>query len=153
VTKDDFYKIGILIAALCVITWMFLSNSWGADSNPKSKPSAPDQWRCLMENRTSSRYEIESPIVCSYFSSRNSNEAFYGEMKNYCDSGMHAELQVQFKEGTVLLCRTKRVSLERSITKIEDGFRSISLVQVKWSKPIYDNGTTRFATGLKHLAV
>jgi len=106
-----------------------------------------------MENRTSSRYEIESSIVCSYFSSRNSNEAFYGKMKNYCDSGMHAELQVQFKEGTVLLCRTKRVSLESSITKIEDGFRSISLVQVKWSKPIYDNGTTRFATGLKHLAV
>jgi len=47
VTKDDFYKIGILIAALCVITWMFLSNSWGADSNPKSKPSAPDQWSAL----------------------------------------------------------------------------------------------------------
>jgi hypothetical protein len=106
-----------------------------------------------MENRTSSRYEIESSIVCSYFSSRNSNEAFYGKMKNYCDSGMYAELQVQFKEGTVLLVRTKRIPLERSQTKIEDGFRSISLAQVKWSKPICVNGTTRFATGLKHLAV
>ena len=106
-----------------------------------------------MEKRKSSRHEIESSIVCSYFSSRNSNEAFHGEMKNYCDSGMYAELQVQLKEGTVLLCRTKRISLEHSRTKIEDGFRSISLVQVKWSKPIYDNGTTRFATGLKHLAV
>jgi hypothetical protein len=106
-----------------------------------------------MENRTSNRYEIESSIVCSYFSSRNSNEAFYGKMKNYCDSGMYAELQVQFKEGTVLLVRTKRIPLERSQTKIEDGFRSISLAQVKWSKPICVNGTTRFATGLKHLAV
>ena len=106
-----------------------------------------------MENRTSSRYEIESSIVCSYFSSRNPSEAFYGEMKNYCDSGMYAELQVQFKEGTILLCRTKRISSERSITKIADGFRSMSLAQVKWSKPIHVDGTTRFATGLKHLVV
>ncbi len=106
-----------------------------------------------MENRTSSRYEIESSIVCSYFNSRNSNEAFRGEMKNYCDSGLYAELQVQFKEGTVLLVRTNMITSGRSRTKIEDGFRSISLAQVKWSKPICVNGTTRFATGLKHMAV
>lgn len=104
-----------------------------------------------MENRTSSRYEIESSIVCSYFSSQSPTEAFYGQMKNYCDSGLYAELQVQVKEGTVLLCRTKKISLERSRTKIVDGFRSMSLAQVKWSKPICFDGTTRFATGLKHL--
>jgi hypothetical protein len=106
-----------------------------------------------MENRASDRYEIESSIVCSYLSSRNSCEAFYGEMKNYCDSGLCAELQVQFREGTILLCRTKRVPSMRAKTKIEDGFRSISLAQVKWSKPISVNGTTCFATGLKHLIV
>jgi hypothetical protein len=106
-----------------------------------------------MENRTSRRHEIESSIVCSYYSSRNSSEAFFGEMKNYCDSGMYAELQVQFKEGTVLVCRTKKVSSERSRTKIVDGFRSMSLAQVKWSKPIRIDGATRFATGLKHLVV
>ena len=38
-TKEAYYKIGILIMALCAITWMFMSNSWGADSNPKSNPS------------------------------------------------------------------------------------------------------------------
>ena len=104
-----------------------------------------------MENRTSSRHEIDSSIVCSYFSSQSPTEAFYGEMKNYCDSGLYAELQVQVKEGTVLLCRTKRISLEGSRTKIVDGFRSMSLAQVKWSKPICVDGSTRFATGLKHL--
>ena len=106
-----------------------------------------------MENRTSSRYEIESPIVCSYFSSRNSDEAFCGEMKNYCDSGLYAEMQVQLKEGTILLCRIKSNPSERPRTKIEDGYRSMSLAQVKWSKPICVDGTTRFATGLKHLIV
>lgn len=106
-----------------------------------------------MENRTSNRYAIESSIVCSYFGSQNSNEAFYGEMKNYCDSGMCAELQVQFKDGTVLFCRTNKISLEHSRTRIEDGFRSVSLVQVKWSKPIWVNGAARFSTGLRHLVV
>jgi hypothetical protein len=33
VTKDDYSKIGILIVALCAITWLFLANSWGAESN------------------------------------------------------------------------------------------------------------------------
>lgn len=106
-----------------------------------------------MENRNSSRYEIESSVVCTYFSSRSSDEIFHGKMKNFCDSGMYAELQVQLKEGTVLLCRTKQIPSERSRTKIADGFRSISLAQVKWSKPICVDGTTRFATGLKHLVV
>lgn len=104
-----------------------------------------------MENRTSRRYEIENSIVCNYFSSRNSNEAFHGKMLNYCDSGIYAELQVQFREGAVLLVRLKGIPSERSRTKIVDGFRSISLAQVKWSKPIRVDGTTRFATGLKHL--
>ena len=104
-----------------------------------------------MENRTSNRYGIEKSIVCSYFSSRTSTEVFYGEMKNYCDSGIYVELKAQFKEGTVLLVRTSRTQKKSSITKIVDGFRSISLAQVKWSKPICVNGAIRFATGLKHL--
>ena len=106
-----------------------------------------------MENRTSSRYEIESSIVCSHFGSRNSNSTFQGKMKNYCKSGVYAELQVQFKTGTVLLVRTKSTPSERSGAKIEDGFRSISLAQVKWSTPIRVNGTLQFATGFKHLVV
>ena len=106
-----------------------------------------------MENRASRRHEIETPIVCSYFGSRGSHETIGGKMKNYCDSGMYAELQVQFKKGTVLLVRTNRIPSERPGIKIEDGFRSISLAQVKWSKPIRVNGATRFATGLRHLVV
>lgn len=33
--RDDHYKIGLLIAALCAITWMFLSDAWGAVSKDK----------------------------------------------------------------------------------------------------------------------
>jgi len=34
-TKETYYKIGVLILALSAITWMFLSNSWGAESKEK----------------------------------------------------------------------------------------------------------------------
>ena len=34
-TKDAYYKIGVFILALCIITWMFLPNSWGAESKER----------------------------------------------------------------------------------------------------------------------
>ena len=34
-TKDTQYKIGIFILAMCTITWMFLSDSWGAESRER----------------------------------------------------------------------------------------------------------------------
>jgi hypothetical protein len=104
-----------------------------------------------MEKRNSNRHQTDQSIVCMFFTSHSINDTFDGKMKNYCDTGLYAELQTHFKVGTVLLVRTKRISLERSRTKIVDGFRSMSLAQVKWSKPICVDGTTRFATGLKHL--
>jgi len=36
VTKDAYYRIGIFILALCAITWMLLSNSWGAEAKGRS---------------------------------------------------------------------------------------------------------------------
>ena len=34
-TRDAHYKIGILVAALCAITWMFFSDAWGAESRDR----------------------------------------------------------------------------------------------------------------------
>ena len=106
-----------------------------------------------MENRNSNRHETDQPIVCTFFTSHNCNHTFDGKMKNYCASGLYAELQTHFKEGTVLLVRTASNPTERLPAKIEEGFRSISLVEVKWSKPLSANGGVCYGTGLKHLAV
>jgi hypothetical protein len=38
-TKEAYYKIGILILALSAITWMFMSNSWGAELKEKGNCS------------------------------------------------------------------------------------------------------------------
>jgi len=106
-----------------------------------------------MENRHSNRYSTDQSIVCTFFSSQRFNDPIDGKVKNYCDSGLYAELQKPFKEGTVLLLRTINSSAEHSPATIEEGFRSISLVEVKWSKALSDNGVVYYGTGLKHVAV
>jgi hypothetical protein len=47
VTRDDRYKIGILIAALCAITWMFMSDARGADGNVRNPSIYPGVSRIL----------------------------------------------------------------------------------------------------------
>jgi len=66
---------------------------------------------------------------------------------------MYAELQTHFKNGTVLLVRTTGRASERLPEKIEEGIQSISLVEVKWSKPLSAYGDVCFGTWLKHLAI
>jgi hypothetical protein len=39
--RETYYKIGVLILALSAITWMFLSNSWGAESKEKRNREKP----------------------------------------------------------------------------------------------------------------
>jgi hypothetical protein len=38
VTEDAYYKIGVFILVLFIITWMFLPNSWGAESRERRSP-------------------------------------------------------------------------------------------------------------------
>ena len=106
-----------------------------------------------MEKRNSNRHQTDQSIVCMFFTSHRINDTFDGKMKNYCDSDLYAELQTRFKVGTVLLVRTTSNPSERLPTTIEEGFRSISLVEVKWSKPVSASGAVCYGTGLKHLAV
>jgi hypothetical protein len=106
-----------------------------------------------MEKRNSNRYKTDQSIVCTIFTSHSCAGTFDGRMQNYCDSGMYAELQTYFKEGTILLARTTSNDPKGWPSKIEEGFRTISLVEVKWSKPLSANGAVCYGTGLKHLAV
>jgi hypothetical protein len=104
-----------------------------------------------MENRASSRHDAESSIVCSYLSSRNFSEACNGKMKNYCDSGMYAELPTDFKIGTILVVRSTSSPSDDARFEIEEGVRSISLAEVKWSRKISSDGLLLYGTGFRYL--
>ncbi len=106
-----------------------------------------------MEHRNCRRHEAENPIVCSYLTSKGAEEQFDGKMKNYCDCGMFAELQTEFKNGTILVVKTSGASWGRTPPEIQEGLRTITLAEVKWSKSMSADGVSRFATGLKYLVV
>jgi hypothetical protein len=106
-----------------------------------------------MENRNSNRYETEQSIVATVFNSKSFNEMAYGKIIKYCALSMYAELQTCFKEGTILMIRATSSFNECLPAKIEEGFRSISLVEVKDSKPLNANGDVCYGTELKHLII
>jgi hypothetical protein len=106
-----------------------------------------------MEKRNSGRHKTDQPVVCAHFNSHSPNHTVDGRMKNYGNSGMYVELMRRFKEGTILVVRTALSPTEGLPEKIEEGFRTVSLVEVKWSIPLSGNGAGCYGTGLKHLVL
>ena len=107
----------------------------------------------MNEKRKSGRHETDQPVVCEHFNSHSPHHTVDGRMKNYGNSGMYVELLRRVKEGTILVVRTTISPTGRSAEKLEAGFRTVSLVEVKWSKPLSINGAGCYGTGLKHLVV
>ncbi len=101
-----------------------------------------------MEKRKTPRRPITIAIICQRFSAIYSKESVHGEMKNCCTDGFHAELNLEFKPGTVLAVRASGCSWADSI---DENSRSQALVEVKWSKTISLGADLRYATGLKYL--
>ena len=76
------------------------------------------------------------------------NEHVDGRMKNCCVNGLYAELAAHLKAGTVLVVRTIGSSCGYSR---EEGFRSLAIAEVKWSRLRSIEGEVCYATGLKYL--
>jgi len=101
-----------------------------------------------MEKRAAQRHLISASIICSFLNSVNFGEPVDGRMKNCCINGLYAELGFYFKTGTVLVVRVTGSSCGYSK---EEGFRSLAIAEVKWSRPISVEGEAYYATGLKYL--
>jgi hypothetical protein len=104
-----------------------------------------------MEKRTSNRHETEKSITCSYLTSQSYHDTFNGKLKNYCDSGMYTELQACFKKGTILLVKASNDPSDHLEPDAKEGFRSISLAEVKWSKKVSRQGAVWYGTGFQYL--
>ena len=104
-----------------------------------------------MEKRTCQRIYIEASIVCGYLTTGDNDKTFSGKMLNYGPSGMYVELGDRFKTGTILLVKTKNESTVQSGLELTEGFRSMSLAQVRWTKRVSINGEMRYGTGLQYV--
>jgi hypothetical protein len=101
-----------------------------------------------MERRANRRHRIDTPIVCSYLDAVRSGETVDGNMKNCSANGLCAESRNNFKAGTVLVIRATGNSCGYSK---EEGFCSLALAEVKWSKSTSVGGEACYATGLKYV--
>jgi hypothetical protein len=103
-----------------------------------------------LDKRATTRYLINTSVVCRYLNSTQFGEAVGGVMKNCCANGLYAELSAHFKTGSVLVVRTTGMSWGYSR---DEGFHSLAIAEVKWSRPITVEGEACYATGLKYVMI
>jgi hypothetical protein len=102
----------------------------------------------LMEKRENKRHDSDTTVMCSFLTTLRCGEPVGGIMRNYGCGGMYAELRVHFKAGTILVVRSIG---NPSGCPSKNGYRSISLAEVKWSEPKPVRGDICYGTGLKYL--
>lgn len=103
-----------------------------------------------MEKRTSQRHETKTSITCRYFTTRSDNRAIGGNVLNFGERGLYAELNTPLRRGTILLIRTLSGASSSRGLQSGEGFRSFSLAEVRWSKPVPDNAPKCYGTGMKY---
>lgn len=103
-----------------------------------------------MEKRQTRRHPINTSIVCRHLNAATAGTSFDGIMKNCSIGGMYAELTAGFDIGTFLVIRVTGKSLGYSK---DEGFQSLAVAEVKWSKLMPAEEETRYATGLKYVVI
>jgi hypothetical protein len=103
-----------------------------------------------MEKRADRRHLINTTIVCRHLNASNSGVSFEGVMKNCSINGIYAELAASSEVGTFLVVRVTGGSWGYSK---EEGFQSLAVAEVKWSKLIPSEEEARYATGLKYVMI
>jgi hypothetical protein len=103
-----------------------------------------------MEKRTAARHPIDTTIVCRHLNAAESGMSFDGVMKNCSIYGVYAELAARFEVGTFLVIRVTGGSGGYSK---DEGFQSLAVAEVKWSKLIPAEEGARYATGLRYVVL
>jgi len=80
----------------------------------------------------------------------NDTQYFQGKMANYSQNGLYFESESAFQPGTSILIRVQNnLKVDRAF-RFEEGFRSMSLGEVKWCKEFIAEGSTYYAVGVKY---
>ena len=107
-----------------------------------------------MEKRACKRYNRRSSIICGFLSS-SPKETYKAQMINYSKDGIYVESDFVFNIGTNILYRMESCSTSNSDSNSDpetlDGFRTISLAEVKWWKKIRDKIGPKYGLGLTYL--
>ncbi len=102
------------------------------------------------ENRADERHFHHSSIIVAKFMSDVSHE---GKSYNYSAGGVHFETDFPFFPGTVVHIRRKMCCSGNSDSTqpTHEGFRSVTLAEVKWCRKVFDQNTSSYySMGVKY---
>ena len=100
-----------------------------------------------MEKRESRRFSCEAPIFCGLF---HSNQACQAEMVNCSSDGMCFRSDSSFKERSTILFRVSGPLKSAKGSKNLEGFRSVSLAEVRWLRESEEKDERPFYIGVKY---
>ena len=97
--------------------------------------------------RICDRFDCRFSVCVARF---NSTQYFQGKMANYSQNGLYFESESALLPGTSILIRVQnKLDADRAY-EFREGFRSMSLGEVKWCKEFTSEGSTCYAVGVKY---
>ena len=97
-----------------------------------------------MEKRSVKRHTINASTAFGRFTASTSRKIYDGKMLNYSADGMCIESSAEFKKGAIVMIKVNTLFSNADYPKLMQGFRTVSLAEIKWSKPSYDAGKALF---------
>ncbi len=97
-----------------------------------------------MEKRSIRRHTINASTACGHFTASINGKIYDGKMLNYSSDGMCIESSAEFKKGAIVMIKVNALSRNADYQKLTEGFRTVSLAEIKWSKASHDAGKVVF---------
>jgi hypothetical protein len=120
-------------------------NSWPRETAAclSSKAGCPGREQ-LIEKRNIKRHGIDASTVCSHFATSRNRNVYDGKMLNYCEGGMCIESNADFKKGAIVQVKVNALFSNAGHPSLMESFQTISLAEIKWSKPSLDAGKSLY---------
>ena len=99
------------------------------------------------EKRSYARHDCEASIMCAYF---NTEEFFPAKMRNYGIGGLYFESDFAFRPGSCVYIRMTSYRYDNNDADIHEGFRTMSIGEIRWRMEIRNKENAYFGFGVKY---
>ena len=106
-----------------------------------------------MEKRSLIRNRMQISIACSSLSTNSPTDIFSGTMLNCSCGGTCIELNHRIQKGSIVMIKATSFAAKENPPELLEGFRSLSVAEVKWSKPQDDESVYNYTIGLRYLSL
>jgi hypothetical protein len=104
-----------------------------------------------MEKRTLIRNHTQISVACSRLTASSPAAMSNGIMLNCSCEGACIELNHRIKQGSILMIKVTGRIGKQTPPALPAGFRTLSLAEVKWLKPLDGHRAYNYVIGLKYL--